>query len=213
MQIASGCAASQLTDVARRWFSINPTGDFNLLPVLSLIKGRRLRRAIDGGIGELWGFDPDVRDLWKNFYCVASNYSKAGEHALRHGSLGKVLRASAAIPGALPPVVHDGDLLCDGGTFNNFPVDIMQGARGVGTVIGVDLSTHKARRFESEHVPGTWTLLRDRLRPYAKRRYRFPSLLAYLMNVQILYSISRQEGKRKLTDFYFNPPLDRVGML
>ena len=211
--VASGGDASQLTDVARRWFSINPTGDFNLLPVLSLIKGRRMRRAIDGGIGELWGFDPDVRDLWKNFYCVASNYSKAGEHALRHGSLGKVLRASAAIPGALPPVVHDGDLLCDGGTFNNFPVDIMQGARGVGTVIGVDLSTHKARRFESEHVPGTWALLRDRLRPYAKRRYRFPSLLAYLMNVQILYSISRQEGKRKLTDFYFNPPLERVGML
>jgi NTE family protein len=210
---ASGADASKVTDVARRWFSINPTGDFNLLPVLSLIKGRRMRRAIDGGVGDLWGFDPDVRDLWKSFYCVASNYSRAGEHTLRHGSLGKVLRASAAIPGALPPVVHDGDLLCDGGTFNNFPVDIMQAARGVGTVIGVDLSTHKARRFDSEHVPGTWTLLRDRMRPYAKRRYRFPSLLAYLMNVQILYSISRQEGKRKLTDIYFNPPLERVGML
>jgi NTE family protein len=211
--VASGAAASQLIDVARKWFSINPTGDFNLLPVLSLIKGRRLRRAIDGGIGDLWGFDPDVQDLWKNFYCVASNYSKAGEHTLRQGNLGKVLRASAAIPGALPPVVHDGDLLCDGGTFNNFPVDIMRQARGVGTVIGVDLSTHKARRYESEHVPGTWTLLRDRMRPYPKRRYRFPSLLAYLMNVQILYSISRQEGKRKLTDLYFNPPLERVGML
>jgi NTE family protein len=211
--VASGSDASHVTAVARRWFSINPTGDFNLLPVLSLIKGGRMRRAIDGGIGELWGFDPDVRDLWKNFYCVASNYSKAGEQALRQGSLGKVLRATAAIPGALPPVVHDGDLLCDGGTFNNFPVDIMRAARGVATVIGVDLSTHKARRFESEHVPGTWALLRDRMRPYAKRRYRFPSLMAYLMNVQILYSISRQEANRRLTDVYFNPPLERVGML
>ena len=56
-------------------------------------------------------------------------------------------------------------------------------------------------------------LLRDRMRPYLKRRYRFPSLLAYLMNVQILYSTSRQAGKRKLTDLYFNPPLERVGML
>jgi NTE family protein len=211
--VASSNAPSRVIDVARKWFSINPTGDFNLLPVLSLIKGRRMQRAIDGGIGDLWGFDPDVRDLWKSFFCVASNYSKAGERTLRDGSLGKVLRASAAIPGALPPVVHEGDLLCDGGTFNNFPVDIMRQARGVGTVIGVDLSTHKARRYDSEHVPGTWTLLRDRMRPYAKRRYRFPSLLAYLMNVQILYSISRQEGKRKLTDVYFNPPLERVGML
>jgi NTE family protein len=33
------------------------------------------------------------------------------------------------------------------------------------------------------------------------------------MNVQILYSTSRQAGKRKLTDLYFNPPLLHVGML
>ncbi|MFO1312785.1 MAG: patatin-like phospholipase family protein [Burkholderiales bacterium] len=211
--VASDCEPEALIAVARKWFSTNPTGDYNFLPLLSLIKGRRLRRAIDGGIRELWGFDPEAQDLWKNFYCVASNYSQAGERALRQGNLGKALRASSAIPGALPPVVHDGDLLCDGGTFNNFPVDLMQRMRGIGTVIGVDLSTHKARRYESDDVPHTWALLRDRMRPYKQRRYRFPSLLSYLMNVQILYSISRQEGKRKLTDVYFNPPLERVGML
>ncbi|MFO1305022.1 MAG: patatin-like phospholipase family protein [Burkholderiales bacterium] len=211
--VASDAEPDELVRVARKWFSTNPTGDYNVVPLLSLIKGRRLRRAIDGGIRELWGFDPDVQDLWKNFYCVASNYSQAGERTLRHGNLGKALRASSAIPGALPPVVHDGDLLCDGGTFNNFPVDLMQGMRGIGTVIGVDLSTHKARRYESDEVPHTWALLRDRMRPYKLRRYRFPSLLSYLMNVQILYSISRQEGKRKLTDVYLNPPLERVGML
>ncbi len=211
--IASDREPGALIAVARKWFSTNPTGDYNVVPLLSLIKGRRMRKAIDGGIHELWGFEPDVQDLWKNFYCVASNYSHAGERALRHGDLGKALRASSAIPGALPPVVHDGDLLCDGGTFNNFPVDLMQRMRGIGTVIGVDLSTHKARRFDSDEVPHTWALLRDRMRPYKQRRYRFPSLMSYLMNVQILYSISRQEGKRKLTDVYFNPPLERVGML
>ena len=58
-----------------------------------------------------------------------------------------------------------------------------------------------------------WSLLRDRMRPYVKRRYRFPSLLAYLMNVQILYSMSRQSHARRQTDVYFNPPLERVGML
>ena len=211
--VASNGSVGDVTEIARKWFSTNPTGDFNLLPVLSLIKGRRMRRAIDGALVDLLGFDPDVEDLWKNFFCVASNYTRASEQAIRRGNLARALRASIAIPGALPPVVHEGDLLCDGGTFNNFPVDVMQGARGIGTVVGVDLSNHKARRFENDEVPGTWSLLRDRLRPYARRRYRFPSLLAYLMNVQILYSISRQDAKRKLTDFYFNPPLDRVGML
>ena len=29
----------------------------------------------------------------------------------------------------------------------------------------------------------------------------------------ILYSMSRQREARRLTDIYFNPPLDRVGML
>jgi NTE family protein len=211
--VASSNAPSRVIDVARKWFSINPTGVFNLLPVLSLIKGRRLRRAIDGGIGDLWGFEPDVRDLWKNCFCIASNYSQARESVIRSGNLGKALRASLAIPGALPPEVHQGDLLCDGGTFNNFPVDVMKHQRGVGCVIGVDLSTHKARRLEHEEVPGTWSLLRDRLRPRARRRYRFPSLLAYLMNVQILYSTSRQAHKRRLTDLYINPPLERVGLL
>jgi NTE family protein len=211
--VASNGALEDVTQIARKSFSTNPTGDFNILPLLSLIKGQRLRRLIDRALKELVGFDADIEDLWKNYYCVASNYSQAKETLIRSGNLSKAMRASIAIPGALPPVVHEGDLLCDGGTFNNFPVDVMQHMRGVGTVIGVDLGSRKTRRFESEEVPGTWALLRDRLRPYLKRRYRFPSLLAYLMNVQILYSTSRQAGKRRLTDVYFNPPLERVGML
>ena len=31
--------------------------------------------------------------------------------------------------------------------------------------------------------------------------------MAYLMNVTILYSMSRQGEARRLTDLYFNPPL------
>ncbi|MGA0612029.1 patatin-like phospholipase family protein [Caldimonas sp. KR1-144] len=199
--------------LAKRAFSDNPTGDFNVLPMLSLIKGRRMRRLLETAVRELLGFDADVEDLWKNYYCVASNYSQASEHRIRRGNLAKAVRASLSIPGALPPVIHDGDLLCDGGTFNNFPVDAMLDEPGVGSVIGVDLEFRKPRRIEHAEPPGVWTLLRDRLRPRPKRRYKFPSLMAYLMNVTILYSSSRQRAARKLTDLYFNPPLERVGML
>ncbi|MFO1414037.1 MAG: patatin-like phospholipase family protein [Burkholderiales bacterium] len=211
--VASDVPVEVAIDVARRSFSTNPTGDFNVLPLLSLIKGRRLRRVIHRAMKDLFGFEPDIEDLWKTYYCIASNYSQASEHLIRHGNLARAMRASIAIPGALPPVVHDGDLLCDGGTFNNFPVDVMRRMRGVGTVIGVDLNSRKPRRIEVDEVPGTLSLLRDRMRPYVKRRYRFPSLMAYLMNVQILYSMSRQTHARRQTDVYFNPPLERVGML
>lgn len=212
--VASDQSAAHVTANARKAFAINPTGDFNLIPLLSLIKGRRLNRVVTQALTELAGFLADVEDLWKGYFCVATNYSKASEQVLRQGPLLQSMLASLAIPGALPPVIRDGELLCDGGTFNNFPVDVMRGMRGVGRVIGVDLSFRKLRLIEHEEVPGTWALLRDRLRPRSRQRYRrMPSLAGYLMNVTILYSLSRQRQAKALTDVYFNPPLDRVGML
>ena len=211
--VASDRPVPEVLDVARRAFSTNPTGDFNLLPLMSLIAGKRLRRIIAAAAQELFGCLPDIEDLWKNCYCVASNYSQATEQVLRSGPLLQGVLASIAIPGALPPVLMDGDLLCDGGTFNNFPVDVMRQARGVGRVMGVDLSFRKPRRIDLQEVPGTWALLLDRLRPHKQRRYKLPSLVSYLMNVTVLYSTSRQRQSQKLTDLHFKPPLDRVGML
>ncbi len=200
-------------DIARRAFSLNPTGDYNLLPLVSLIKGRRVRTAIRRSIEELVGGPVDIEDLWKGYFCIASNYSQAREQRIDGGDLEHALLASAAIPGALPPVIRDGDLLCDGGTFNNFPVDAMRELRGVGKVIGVDLGVRSARRLEFDEVPGSWTMLLDRLRPRRQRRYRLPSLTAYLLNITILYSTSRQREVQRLTDLYFNPPLYKVGLL
>jgi NTE family protein len=89
----------------------------------------------------------------------------------------------------------------------------MRAQRGIGTVIGVDLSFRHPRRIEFDEVPGPWALLRDRLRPRKQRLYRLPALPAYLLNTTILYSMSRQQQARALTDLHFNPPLDRVGLL
>ncbi len=211
--IAADVPIERAISVARAAFKRNPTGDFNLLPLVSLIKGRRARHAVESAVYELIGTGAGIEDLWKNYFCVASNYSQAREQRLDQGDLAQALRASIAIPGALPPVVRDGDLLCDGGTFNNFPVDLMRQMRGVGRVIGVDLGMRSARRIEFDEVPGSWALLRDRLRPRSQRRYRLPSLTSYLMNITILYSISRQSEARALADLYFNPPLFKVGLL
>lgn len=199
--------------VARGAFKVNPTGDLNWLPLISLIRGERMRGVLRRAVRRLAGGDVGIEDLWKNYFCIATNYSQAREDVLTRGDLQAAVRASTAIPGALPPVVRDGDLLCDGGTFNNFPVDVMRNRRGVGLVIGADLSFRKPRRIEFDEVPGPWTLLRDRLRPRKARRYKLPSLGAYLLNVTILYSQSRQAQARKGCDVYLNPPMDRVGLL
>ena len=211
--VAADPSVGNAIDIARRAFSTNPTGDFNWLPLMSLIKGRRVRAAIDRSITELVGASMTVEDLWKTYFCIATNYSQARQQQIVSGNLTQALLASIAIPGALPPVVHDGDLLCDGGTFNNFPVDVMRDVRGIGTVLGVDLGARNPRRLEFDEMPGGWQLLVDRLRPRSKRRYRVPTLVAYLLNVTILYSTSRQQQLRQLTDVYFSPPLQRVGLL
>ncbi len=216
--IMAACAATDLplpevTAAAREAFLARPTSDYNWLPLLSLIRGRRLRRVVERAIARLLGAGADLEDLWKGTFVVASNFSRASEEVIAHGALDRALLASCAIPGALPPVLHDGDLLCDGGTFNNFPVDVMRARRGVGRVIGVDLNPGKVRHVDLDELPGTWALLRDRWRARARRRYRLPSLTSYLMNVTILYSTSRQRRARELTDLYLCPPLERVGML
>ncbi|MEO5734572.1 MAG: patatin-like phospholipase family protein [Rubrivivax sp.] len=211
--VASDQPPERITEIAHRAFKVNPTGDYNWLPLLSLITGRRLQRVIERAIHELLGFDADAEDLWKTFFCVASNYSTASEAVITRGRLLPAIMASIAIPGALPPVLQNGELLCDGGTFNNFPVDVMRRMRGVGRVIGVDLGARKARRIELDALPGSWALLRDRFRPRAKRRFKLPTLVAYLMNVTVLYSTSRQRESQRLCDLHFNPPLERVGML
>ena len=199
--------------VLREAFKVNPTGDYNLLPMISLIKGQRVRRIVERSIHALTGAPMDIVDLWKPYFCIASNYSRGCETAWHKGDLARSLRSSIAIPGALPPVVIDGELYSDGGTFNNFPADVMRAQRGVGRVVGVDLSARRLQKLNFDEMPSAWQVLRDRWRARGKRRYRVPSLLAYLLNVSILYSVSRQEESRRRTDLYFNPPLAQVGFL
>jgi NTE family protein len=211
--VAADQPVAQVTDLARRAFALNPTGDLNPLPVISVIRGRRLQRVLSRALHDLLGDHARIEELWKPYFCIATNYTRACEERLRSGPLLEALQASIAIPGALAPVVRDGDLLCDGGTLNNFPVDVIRAQRGVGVVIGVDLSSNKVRKVEFESMPGWWQLALDRLRPRARRRYRLPSLTAYLMNVTNLYSQSRREESRAGADLYFNPAMSRVGML
>jgi NTE family protein len=66
--VASDQPFELVMKVARSAFKLNPTGDFNLLPLISLIKGQRLRGIIQRAVHELLGSDADIEDLWKNYF-------------------------------------------------------------------------------------------------------------------------------------------------
>jgi NTE family protein len=211
--LATDRPLDEVIDEVRSGFSRNPTGDFALTPVLSLIKGERMRTVTGHAFVRLAGPDAGLEDLWKPCFCVVTNYSQAREEVWRTGSVERAIVASTAIPGALPPLVEGGDLFVDGAIFNNFPVDVMRRTRGVGVVLGVDLVTPRNRPLALDRLPSNLQLFLDWLRPRRMRRYRLPSLVAILMKVNVMYSMSRQAEAHATVDLIFKPPTLRVGML
>lgn len=201
--------AADATRMAREAFRRNPTGDFNPVPLLSLIRGSRLKRLIGRAIAESCGEDAGIEDLWKGFFCVSANYSTAAEAVHERGLLARAIRASVSIPGALPPVMIDGELHIDGGTFNNFPVDVMA-RRGAARVIGVNLLRDRNFRYALDEVPGAMALVRDKL---LGRRHRLPSLSSLMLNASMINSYARQQQAQDQVALYFAPEVHRFGML
>lgn len=134
--IAAGMAAgmsperrvAHLQEVAallgvRRW-------DFNVPPRTGLMKGRRLRNAIDRMFeGRTFA------DLEIPLYVVATDLSSGQEVVLDSGPLADALRASLGIPGAFDPWQIDGRLLIDGAIINPMPANVLR-ARGIDVVVG-----------------------------------------------------------------------------
>jgi NTE family protein len=72
------------------------------------------------------------------FFCVATDMLSLNEKNWTTGSLVDAMRSTMAIPGYFRPVRIEGMVLVDGGTRNNFPVDIAR-AMGADIVIGSEM--------------------------------------------------------------------------
>ena len=209
--IALDAPADELIAYAREAFAGNPTGDVSLMPITSLIQGRKLKAILEEAVEHLGGPGLRLEDTWKSFFCVAANYSKAYEMVLRRGALARSIRASCATPGLLPPVAIDGDLLVDGGAFNNYPIDVMARA-GTARVIGVNIVRNHSEAANFEELPGNWALAWDRIAG-RRRKYRVPSLMSMLTTATMLSSAAREQSAEGLADLELRIHLPSVGML
>lgn len=63
--------------------------------------------------------------LFIPFRCVASDIKEKKPVILKDGSLSSAVRASMSYPFYIKPIRINGELLFDGGLYNNFPVDVM----------------------------------------------------------------------------------------
>jgi predicted acylesterase/phospholipase RssA/CRP-like cAMP-binding protein len=200
-QYAGGADSSAMRVLNRdHWIRRNPLKD-RTLPVVALLKGRRLDAMIDAMFG-----DTQIEDLWTTFFCVSADLTRAEMRVHARGPLGRAVRASMSLPGMAIPVQDAGSMLVDGGLMNNVPSDIMRGI--CGRVVAVDVSPEKDLAVDTPYPAAAsgWRLLLGR------KTTKLPGIGAILMRAVLLGSARHQASIARDVDLYLHPPVERFGM-
>ena len=160
--------------------------------------------------------DWDIEDFWLPYFCVSTNLTSGQTRVHRSGNSAWAIRASVSIPGVLPPVPADEDLLVDGGVLNNLPVDIMRTLNPAGILVASDVSPPRALPAQSDFglsVSGWRQALRNLFRP--RNPAPVPGIAGTLVRSMMVGSeLTRQRVLNEgLADFYLNTDVRDVGML
>lgn len=174
----------------------NPLNDYTL-PVVALVKGRIVERRLRKHFPEI-----RAEDMWRPYFAVASNLTSGRVAVLKQGELWRVLRASIAVPGVLPPVTNANEILVDGGLMDNLPCDAMAPLRH-GPVIGIDVTrygTLSGRRPRHN-------LLRRQFMP---ADYSGPGIISLLLRAATVSSDIQTMMSRDHADLILAPPMDGI---
>ena len=110
-----------------------------------------------------------VEDMWVPYFAVSADLSNATLEVHRMGPLWQAIRASAAIPGLLPPFfTPDGRMLVDGSVIANVPIEIMHALKTGPNVI-VSFHASETERVEVDYsaLPARRQLLWRAINPFA----------------------------------------------
>ena len=180
------------------------------VPIVSMVKGERIVRTMRETLGDL-----HIEDLWRPYFCMSTNLTRSTAVQHRRGPLVPALRASVAIPGVLPPVPHEGDLLVDGGVLNNLPVDEMRAMNPAGTVIAVDVAPKHGPRAKEDFglsVSGTRQLVR-KIAPGAAPQT--PGIVRTFLRSMLLGSLRERDRHQSdgSVDLYLDLDLRGIDLL
>jgi predicted acylesterase/phospholipase RssA/CRP-like cAMP-binding protein len=196
---ALGYAPESVLDRCRAWSRERPWGDFTL-PLASIVRGRRVRRALTNLLGH-----GRIEDLWLPFACVTSNLTRATVDVHTAGPLAQLVLASNSVPGLAPPVCHQGEVHVDGGVMDNLPVAALR-RMGAGRVIAVDVGTEIRVATPPEHdeCPSGWRILWDGL--WGRPKRALPVFLT-ITRAFTLASDERAHAACRDADLALHPPL------
>lgn len=86
--------------------------------------------------------DADFDKLMVPLRCIASDVYEKKSVVIRSGNLGDAVRASMSVPFVFKPIMINGNLLFDGGIYDNFPVKVMQEDFNPDFIIGSNVSSN-----------------------------------------------------------------------
>jgi predicted acylesterase/phospholipase RssA/CRP-like cAMP-binding protein len=180
-----------------------PFGDYTL-PVLSLIRGRRMEKLTRHHL------PGNIEDLPIPFFCISALLDNGEMRIHERGSIWRALRATAALPGMLPPAVMEQRLVVDGSAVNNLPIDIMR-EKPVGRVVAVDVTTRRTYSVDYEEIPSPWSVIAGRLIPW-RQRYRVPGVISVLMKSAEIGTAARVREMGMNADLLIRPPVSKFGL-
>lgn len=218
--ILGGAIAQQMSadDVLRLALGIvqrgNPIGDY-VLPIVSMIKGRRFTRAIQEAFGDLL-----IEDLPVPYFAAASDLTLEQRVIIDRGPLWRAARASSSLPGIAPPMIEGGHLLVDGGILSNVPADIMR-ERGAGQILAVHIEGTETTAYDSGlakltshpgEAPDLARILANRAAPQAKR-IEYPGLPMLLLRCALLGAKAQEKSSRAPATVWATLPVTEYGLL
>ena len=202
--VACGWDIDAMTETFRRAFMQGrPLSDWTL-PLVALTRGHRTSAMLRSIFGAL-----DIDDMVLPFFCVSTCLSGNGMSVHRHGPLWLWLRASSAIPGVLPPVLHQGRVYVDGALVDNLPTDVMADD-GIEHITAVDIRAEitLATTAEEFATPPWWRVLMQKDADISR-----PGIVSTLVRAAMVNSEGPAERRRERADLLLTPPLEHVGML
>lgn len=119
-------------------------------PIVAMTRARKVSRLLEEAYGDVL-----MEDLRLPFFCVSSNLTRGRVQLHRRGSVKAAIRASISLPGVMPPVVENGEVLVDGAVLDNFPTKPMR-QLNAGPVVGIDLSRIRGVDAQTLESPPSW---------------------------------------------------------
>jgi predicted acylesterase/phospholipase RssA len=154
-----------------------------------------------------------MEDLWIPCFSVSTNISTFTPKMHTRGPAWEAIRASLSIPGIFPPVIDGDDVLVDGASMNNLPVDLMATMNNQGTIMASIASGKPAHIHYAGYDQSLsgWRMISELFHHSVPAIV--PSIVETMLTASLAASTLHQERMATTADYTFDLGVDHYKLL